>query len=150
MFGGNHGIDDVLLDLGAQRSVCRSRRCAASKSPRRRSRFGLPSTYSTLTWLLPSGRRKSSVPARRTSRKLAAQLVRQHDRQRHQLRGLVAGVAEHQALVAGAARVHAHGDIGRLRLDRVQHAAGLAVEAEGRVGVADCLMVSRAILGTST
>ena len=53
------------------------------------------------------------------------QLVRHHDGQRHQLGGLVAGVAEHQALVAGAAGVHAHGDIGRLRLDQVVHAAGV-------------------------
>ena len=35
------------------------------------------------------------------------QLVRQHDRQRHELVGLGAGIAEHQALVAGAAGVDA-------------------------------------------
>ena len=29
-------------------------------------RFGTPPTYSTLTWLLPSGRRKSRTPWRRT------------------------------------------------------------------------------------
>ncbi len=33
------------------------------------------------------------------------QLVRQRDRQRHELRSLVAGEAEHHALVAGALRV---------------------------------------------
>ena len=38
----------------------------------------------------------------------AGEAVRQHDRQRHQLGGLVAGEAEHQALVAGAAGVHPH------------------------------------------
>ena len=54
------------------------------------------------------------------------QLVRHHDGQRHQLGRFVAGVAEHQALVAGAAGIHAHGDIGRLRLDQVEHAAGVA------------------------
>ena len=95
-------------------------------------------TYSTLTWLLPSGRRKLSTPARRTSLKLAAQLVRQHDGQRHQFRRLVAGVAEHQALVAGAAGIHAHGDVGRLALDRVQHAAGLGVEADARHRCSRC------------
>ena len=70
--------------------------------------------------------------------------VRQHDRQRHQLAGLVGGVAEHHALVAGAlllvrARVHAHGDVGRLPVDRGEHRAGPPVEAVGRVGVADAL-----------
>ena len=54
-----------------------------------------------------------------------AELVREHDRRGHQFRRLVAGVAEHQALVAGAllggllafglARVHALRDVGRLR-----------------------------------
>ena len=62
------------------------------------------------------------------------QPVRQRDRQRHQLGRVVAGVAEHQALVAGALRVRAGrptrrdarlvgavdalGDVGRLRADR--------------------------------
>ena len=55
---------------------------------------------------------------------LAAEAVREHDRRRHQLGRLVAGVAEHQALVAGAllggllalglARVDALRDVGRL------------------------------------
>ena len=38
------------------------------------------------------------------------QLVRNHDRQRHQFGGLVAAIAEHKALVAGPAGVHAHRD----------------------------------------
>ena len=68
---------------------------------------------------------------------LAGELVRQHDRQRHQLRRFVAGVAEHQALIAGAAGIHTHGDVGRLALDGIEDAAGLAVEADSGVGVAD-------------
>ena len=42
------------------------------------------------------------------------ELVREQDRHRHQLVGLVGGVAEHHALVAGAAGVDALRDIGRL------------------------------------
>src|SRR5688572_22293975 len=42
----------------------------------------------------------------------ARELVREHDGQRHQLFGLVAGVPEHQALVPRPAGVHAHGDVG--------------------------------------
>ena len=70
--------------------------------------------------------------------------VRDGDRQRHQLGGVVAGVAEHQALVAGTlpvqlvvgradaglvAVVDARGDVAGLAADRHLHAAGLAVEA---------------------
>ena len=100
-------------------------------------RLGLPSTYSTLTWLLPSGRRKSSRLARRTSlnccTSLCAIMIGSG------INSLVSSqaIAEHQALVARAARVHAHGDIGRLALDGVENPAGLAVEAHGGIGVAD-------------
>jgi len=69
--------------------------------------------------------------------KLPHQLVRHHDGQRHQFLGLIAGVTEHQALVARAAGIHAHGDIGRLALDRVQDPAGLGIEAHPCVGEAD-------------
>ena len=102
-------------------------------------RFGTLPTYSTLTWLLPSGRRKSSMPSRRAVGKALHQLVRHHDRQRHQLGRFVAGEAEHQPLVARAARIHAHRDVGRLRLDQVVHAAGVAIEPVGGVVVADVL-----------
>ena len=59
------------------------------------------------------------------------QLVAQGDGQGHQLRGLVAGVAEHHALVAGAAHlvVGAQGDVGGLLVDAGDDAAGVAVEA---------------------
>ena len=67
------------------------------------------------------------------------QLVGQHDRQRHQLFGLVAGVAEHQALVAGAAGIDAHGDVGRLLVDGRDDRAGLVVEPVLGPGVADAL-----------
>ena len=78
------------------------------------------------------------------------QLVRQHDRQRHQLLGLAAGVAEHQALVAGAARVDAHRDVGRLLVDRRDHRAGLVVEAVLGARVADVLDRLAHDLGKST
>ena len=81
------------------------------------------------------------------------QAVRQPDRQRHEVVGLVAGVAEHHPLVAGALAVEdvlarragalleggvdALGDVGRLRVDRGDDAAGVAVEADGLAVVAD-------------
>ena len=94
------------------------------------------------------------------------ELVGQRDRQRHQLVGLVAGVAEHHSLVAGAGQVElvvvagvgaglvclvdALGDVRGLLVDRVDDRAGLVVEAELGVGVADPLDVSRAISWMST
>ena len=65
--------------------------------------------------------------------------VREREGQRHQLLGLAHGVAEHQSLVAGAAGVHALGDVRRLRVDRGDDRAGLVVESELRARVADLL-----------
>ena len=71
----------------------------------------------------------------------------EHDRRRHQLRRLVAGVAEHQALVAGTllggllarglARVDALGDVGRLLRDQDVHEHPVGVEHVVVVDVAD-------------
>ena len=79
------------------------------------------------------------------------ELVREHDRERHQLVGLVARVAEHHPLVARAhpvdrvgvavlrlvRRVDALRDVRGLVVDRDHHAARLGVEAVLRAGVAD-------------
>ena len=77
--------------------------------------------------------------------------MREHERQRHQLRRLVAGEAEHHALVAradaveriaaGAARlerrVDALRDVGRLLVERHVDGAGVGVEAVLGARVAD-------------
>src|SRR5580704_3850642 len=63
--------------------------------------------------------------------------VRELDGHGHQLRRLVAGVAEHQALVAGAAGIYAHGDVWRLFVDGADDAAGFSVEAKFGAGVAN-------------
>jgi hypothetical protein len=68
---------------------------------------------------------------------LPDQFVGQHDGHGHQFLSFVAGIAEHQALVAGATGIHAHGDVGRLALDGIEDAAGFAVEAHSRIRVAD-------------
>src|SRR5581483_4069222 len=49
----------------------------------------------------------------------------------------IAGVTKHETLIAGAAGIYPHGDIGRLRLNRVQNTAGLRIEAESRIRIAD-------------
>ena len=92
------------------------------------------------------------MPFLRTSLSRAARLVGDRDRQRHQLRGVVAGVAEHQPLVAGALPVErvdgvvvtllvgvvdALRDVGRLRADRDLTPQERAVEALVAAVVAD-------------
>jgi hypothetical protein len=79
-------------------------------------------------------------------RHLPGQPVRQHDRQRHQLGGLPAGVAEHHALIASALAVQlvgalagpvlkgvadALGNIRRLGTDGNRYPAGSPVESLG-------------------
>ena len=70
--------------------------------------------------------------------------VRVVDRERHQRRRLVAGVAEHHALVAGAlvqvlvgSMIDAARDVGRLPPVAHHHRAAVGVEAQLRVVVAD-------------
>jgi hypothetical protein len=72
-------------------------------------------------------------------RQPAGEQVAEMDGSRHQLRRVAAGVAEHQALVAGATGVHAHGDVGTLLVDGHHHGAGVVVEALDVVVVADVL-----------
>ena len=74
------------------------------------------------------------------------QLVGVVDGRGHQLGGLGAGVAEHDALVAGPLLAEKAGlggdalrDVGRLFVDAGEHRAGLPVKAHGGVGVADPL-----------
>src|SRR5207302_5183499 len=63
--------------------------------------------------------------------------VSEADRQRHQLRGLIAREAEHHPGVTCAADVHPLGDVWRLLVDARDHAAGLGVEAVASSRVAD-------------
>src|SRR5229473_6871654 len=67
----------------------------------------------------------------------ARELVRDLDGHGHQLGSLIAGKAEHQSLIAGAAGVHAHGDVVRLLLDGADDTTGFSVEAVLGAGVAD-------------
>ena len=134
--GGDHGIDDVLLDLGAQ-LFGGNLVVVLGGNHDGVDALGLAVDVLDADLALAVGTQEIELAGAPHFAQLANQLVGQHDRQRHQLRGFVAGVAEHQALVAGAAGIDAHGDVGRLALDGVEDAAGLAVEAEAGVGVAD-------------
>ena len=74
------------------------------------------------------------------------QTVRVVNRRRHQFRGFVAGIAEHQALVAGtgvqvvvAGMVHALGDVIALLVIGDQHRAALVIDAVFGVVIANAL-----------
>ncbi len=104
-------------------------------------RLGIPYSYSTVTWLLPSGRRCGCNLLAHLGHRALGQLVGQRDGQGHQLRRLRwRRSRKHHALVAGLpSAVHAHGDVRALGAQGHHHGAGLVVEAHGRVGVADFL-----------
>src|SRR5262249_60237806 len=67
---------------------------------------------------------------------LVGELVCELNGHGHQFGSFIARKTEHQALVARAARVHAHGDVGRLALYRAHNRAGLPVVAILRAVVA--------------
>ena len=134
----NHRVDDVLPHFGPQR-LDRNRVAVL-----RGNHHGVDTLGRAVDILhahLALAIRTQEIQNARAPHlgKLPDQFVGQHDGQRHQFVGLVAGIAEHHALVAGAARIHAHGDVRRLRLDGVQHPAGIAVEAPQGIGVSDML-----------
>jgi hypothetical protein len=58
-----------------------------------------------VTWVLPSGRQVREDPGLADLGEAGRQPVGEPDRERHEIFGLVAGVAEHHALVAGALAV---------------------------------------------
>ena len=97
-----------------------------------------------VTWLLPSGRSQGILPFWRSSAQPLDHAMGEMDRQGHERVGFVGGVAEHQALVAGAlfavvvlGLIDAAGDVGGLAVNRGENAAALVVEADFRMNVAD-------------
>merc|ERR1711966_176749 len=92
--------------------------------------------YSMVTCVLPSGRSHQSRPLLRTS--VSTLPRRGHGvSQGHAVLGLIAGIAEHDALVAGThihvvlANVHATRDVRALLVDAHKDLAGLVAEALG-------------------
>jgi hypothetical protein len=77
--------------------------------------------------------RQAFVPSR--GGKLAAEGVRVCDCRGHKLGGLIAGVAEHHPLIAGARSVHTHCDIRALLVDCGQHGAASRVKPVRRIVV---------------
>ena len=149
---GQHRVDDVVLDVGGEQflEVDVGRVLAGDDHRVEPDRLVARVLDRHLGLAVRPQVRHLAGAAHRGQ--LPRQPVRQHDRQRHQLRGLPAGVAEHQALVARALPVvvvgalalavlervgHALGDVRRLRADGHRDAAGRAVVALGGGVVAD-------------
>ena len=140
MSGLQQRVDvDLLAMLRGDRARCRRA-------------TGLPSSYSMETCALAVGPQIRNDARSADVGEALGQPMGHGDGQRHQLLGLAAREPEHHALVARAERVevvagmplamlervvHAARDVGRLLLDRGDHAAGVAVEPELRVRVPD-------------
>ncbi len=86
------------------------------KQPRCQRELGVLPSYSTVTCDFASGRRYGiSVDVLLADiGETPDELMREHDRHRHELGSFVAGVTEHHSLVAGAAGIDAAGNIRRL------------------------------------
>ena len=134
---GQHGLDDVLEDVGVELFVADALGVLAGDD-HRVDAGGLAVLVvldRDLALAVGAQIRQLAVLAHRGQ--LAAELVGQRDGGRHQLGGLIGGIAEHHALVAGAAGVHTLGDVARLLVDGRDHGAGVRVEAVECVVVAD-------------
>ena len=129
------GLDDVVGDVGLRAgSPARRPRRAGWRRPRCRARTARSPSYSIVTWVLPSGRRYGHRRRSCGPRTAAGRAGARARSAAASARGVVAGVAEHQALVAGALQVQrvarrprpralvrvvdALGDVRRLRADR--------------------------------
>ena len=141
---GEHVVDDVLLDVGLERGVLDVGVVLG------REHDGVDAQRAVVLVVL-DGDLGLAVGTQVAERAVLADLgealrepLRDRDRERHQLRGVVAGVAEHQALVTGAALVElvlggadprlvagvdTGGDVGGLGADGDLDAAGVTVEA---------------------
>ncbi len=134
--GGDHSVDDVLADvrpqllggdlvvmLGGEHHRIHDRRLACIAISDRHLHLAIGTQVVE---------RLGAANLREATR----EPMREHDRQRHELRGFIARETEHHARVAGPADVDALRDIGRLLVDARDHAAGLGVEAVLRPRVA--------------
>ncbi len=113
------------------------------------TRTGRRSAYSTVTCVLPSGRRYGRVPSFRTSAKRSARRCARAIGNGNQLRRLVSGISEHETLVTRTdvlhgvlATVDSLGDVRALLVGDDLHVNLVRMKIR-IVGVADISNVSR-------
>jgi hypothetical protein len=136
------GLDELRLHLGAVAHL--GRMLARQHHGVDRVRLAVDVAHRDLALGVRTQERQAAVLAQ--LRLALDQAVRIVDRRGHQLRGLVAGIAEHQALVAGAevqvvvaGAIDALGDVVALLVVGDEHGATLVVDAVLGVVVADAL-----------
>ena len=141
-FGGDHFLDDLALDHLAQLVLIDVRIVLGGEH------HGVDGTGLALR-VVAEGQLTLGVRAQPRQQPVLTQLgltlhqpVRVMNRRRHVGIGFVGGIAEHQALVAGPlilgfGTIDPLGDVHALLADQVEHAAGVAIEAHVRRGIAD-------------
>ena len=72
-------------------------------------------------------------------REPARELVRDHDRQRHELGSFIRSVTKHHSLVPCSAGIDSQSNIRRLALDEIVDRTVLSNNSHRRIGVADIL-----------
>ena len=123
--GGQHGLDDVLENVGVQLFVADALGVLAADD------HGVNASGLAVLIVfhgnlaLAVGAQVRQLAGLAHFGKLAGQLVGQRDGGRHQLRRFVRGIAEHHALIAGAAGVNALGNVARLLVDGRDDRAGV-------------------------
>ena len=135
--GGDDGLDDVLHDLGAELVVADVFGVLGGDDDGIHSHGAIVGIVLDGDLGLAVGTEVGELAVLANLGELVGELVGERDGGGHQLGGLVGGVAEHHALVAGASGVDALRDVGGLAVDGGDDAAGVAVEALEGVVVTD-------------
>ena len=148
---GHGGLDHVLDEVVAHLAVDVDAGAVLARDQHGGERLGPAVLVDDAHLRLPVGAQVVEDAFLADRGEAAGETVREPDRHRHEVVGVVAGVPEHHALVAGADLVVVVGetvadllglvdalrDVGRLLVDRRDHRARVGVEAVGAARVAD-------------
>ena len=132
-----HRLDNVLQNVGVQFLVRHTLRVLAADNNGVDARGLAILVVLHRDLALAVGAQVGQLAALADRGQLAAKLVGQRNRSGHQLGGFVGGVAEHHALIAGAAGVNALRNVAGLLIDGGDDGAGVGVEAVKGVVIAN-------------
>ncbi len=124
-FGGNGGLDHVLKNVGVQGFVVDGLRVLGGNDHRIDAFWLIVGIVFHRDLRFSVGPQIRQLAALAHFGKTHRQFVGQRDGGGHEIVVLVACIPEHHALVARAARIHAHRDIGRLGVNGRNHGAGV-------------------------
>src|ERR1035437_5681533 len=132
-----HRLDNVLQNVGVQFLVRHTLRVLAADNNGVDARGLAILVVLHRDLALAVGAQVGQLAALADRGQLAEKLVGQRNRSGHQLGGFVGGVAEHHALIAGAAGVNALRNVAGLLIDGGDDGAGVGVEAVKGVVISD-------------